>query len=287
MKEFFRKFNQIRNSKIPKLKMESILDPVHKELNPAIWNDDMTIKPEVREELLNPIFKDLPERMKDKIVNVHFTGSNTGYQYNDSTDIDIHIEVADDEVEEAVRLVTAGPQENLADTGHRIEYYAHVGDEFVGSVGKGSVYDLLNNKWIEKPEYEKIKPPVSHIMEIAKIFMSGIDDRIQEYEADKAEIEMYQDYLNYAEEWEKDEIETRIAQKQEELKSDLDALFLQKKMLKDLRSGAYAGEELELHGGLGKGNKSIQNMIYKMLDKTGYILKLKQYKDIRRDVENV
>lgn len=65
---------------------------VHNTLNPKLWNTDNTLKPEVYNKLnniANEFLKhiDLPLN----VVDIEIVGSNASYNYNENSDIDLHI----------------------------------------------------------------------------------------------------------------------------------------------------------------------------------------------------
>ena len=64
---------------------------VHDELNPKLWENDM-LKPEVYDKLVDIYeefirFIDIPLN----IVDVEIVGSNASFNYNDNSDIDLHV----------------------------------------------------------------------------------------------------------------------------------------------------------------------------------------------------
>jgi DNA polymerase sigma len=262
--------------------MENILDPVRKELSVDIWNG-MSINPGFRKNILNSIKSKLD--MKE-IKDIIFIGSMTGYQYNESSDIDIHIRIdgkTQKELNEYWDLLPSGI--NYEGTTHPINFFFYSGSEFEGKGGKGSAYDLLGNKWIIEPEKEDVNISYDYIMEIAKIFMSGIDDKVREYKLDRHEKDYWEKAKKDVEETEQKEIEARIDRKKFEIEADLDALYLFKEVLFEMRTGSYTGEELDLFVKMGKGNKSIQNAVYKILETTGYKDILSEYGKIKKDLK--
>ena len=124
-------------------------------------------------------------------------------------------------------------------------------------------------------------------MEIAKFFLSGVDDRIQEYEADKVEL----DYLKNATKddgVDEKELKELITQKETELKADLDAINVAHQMLKSFRWQAFQGNNptdliIDVKT---KANGSINNLLYKMImDKLKYEEKLKKYEQLRENLQ--
>lgn len=81
---------------------ESLQEEVekHNTLNPKLWNEDNTLKPEVEEKInaiVDNFLKDLEDNeIKFKINDIKLVGSNVSYNWNPKSDLDIHIEMDTD-----------------------------------------------------------------------------------------------------------------------------------------------------------------------------------------------
>lgn len=67
----------------------------HDELNPKLWNEDHTLKEEVKEKI-NQIVDRFIDALKEdeikiKVKDIRLVGSNCSYNYNDQSDLDVHI----------------------------------------------------------------------------------------------------------------------------------------------------------------------------------------------------
>lgn len=67
----------------------------HDTLNPKLWNEDETLKEEVREKIME-IVKEFTDGLKEdgiefKLDDVKLVGSNCSYNYNEDSDLDIHL----------------------------------------------------------------------------------------------------------------------------------------------------------------------------------------------------
>lgn len=128
---------------------------VSKELNPALWQNHKLI-PEIRLQLLK-IAKNFAEFLKVKELNLRditLSGSNAGYNYNDSSDIDLHL-VADVEDEEQAELYDAKKNQynftyDINIRGINVELY--VQDSKQKHVSSG-IYSVLQDKWINEPRH--------------------------------------------------------------------------------------------------------------------------------------
>lgn len=264
---------------------ENVLDPVTqtrcKDL--FIGPDYQVLQTKVKNQILDPIYKWL-EKMgypyEEHVRSIHIIGSSVGWQYTNTSDIDVSIETDIDpaKIKQIWKLLPNG--QLLKE--HPVNYYLTSDLKDVSE--SENAYDVLKDVWVKKQNKEDIEKrvPFSYIMEITKFFLSGIDDRIQEYEADKVEL----DYLNSVskddgvDEQEKQKL---IAQKETEIKADLDSIYIAHLMLKGFRNQAFRdGHAADLIIDIkSKGNSSINNTIYKMVEKMGYFEKLEKYEKER------
>lgn len=262
---------------------ESVLDAPKDELNPNIWENNK-LKANVKKQ----IFDIIKEYLNGyEIVQILLIGSNTGYQYNDETDVDIHIQVNDVSADELNDIYDGIPQVNVEGTDNPLQFYIHSDDEFGGKSGKGSYYDLMNDEWIEEPVKENESIPYTYIIEIAKTFMSGFDNRMMEYDSDVMEQQLYKDYVgSITDEKEKQKVVSRIEFLDDEIKADLDAIYTLYTMLYEYRRTGYDTESnYDYLIVSGMGNKAIQNMVYKILEKFGYKKKVGQYLQKRKGLK--
>lgn len=142
-----------------------------KELNPKIWDGDQ-LRPEVSQKLMeiaNDFWDGLGLKDVD-IVDIIITGSIANYNWTDMSDIDLHILVNFDDVDENTDLVEAffrnvranwNKTHNIMIKGHEVETYIQEASEPHISSG---TYSLLNDEWVQKPTYEEVvidEPQVS------------------------------------------------------------------------------------------------------------------------------
>ena len=264
---------------------ENILDPVTqtrcKDL--FIGPDYQVLQTKVKNQILDPIYKWL-EKMgypyEEHVRSIHIIGSSVGWQYTNTSDIDVSIETDIDpaKIKQIWKLLPNG--QLLKE--HPVNYYLTSDLKDVSE--SENAYDVLKDVWVKKQNKEDLKKhiPFSYVMEITKFFLSGVDDRIQEYEADKVEL----DYLNSVSKddgVDDQEKQKLIAQKETELKADLDSIYIAHLMLKGFRNQAFRdGHAADLIIDIkSKGNSSINNTIYKMVEKMGYFEKLEKYEKER------
>ena len=265
---------------------ENILDPVQETRCKDLFlgPDYQVLQTKVKNQILDPIYKWL-EKMgypyEEHVRSVHIIGSSVGWQYTNTSDVDVSIETDIDpaKIKQIWKLLPNG--QLLKE--HPVNYY--LTSDLKDVTESENAYDVLKDTWIKKQSKDDLKKhiPFGYVVEITKFFLSGVDDRIQEYEADKLEL----DYLNSVSKddgIDEQEKQNLIAEKESELKADLDAIYIAHQMLKAFRWQAFQGDrpaELLIDVKT-KANGSINNLVYKMVEKMGYFEKLEKYEKERK-----
>jgi hypothetical protein len=182
---------------LPKKLKSDIEIEYHKNLNPQFWLNNH-LKSGIRKNLLNLAkfyFKqlDLGVELKDII----FTGSLANYNYTDLSDVDLHLVIDYKKLtndEDFAKEFFSNKRSIWADSneikvnGFPVEIYVQDVSQ-LDDKGMGSMYSLLNNKWIKKPKYklpqvEKhlITTKVNKYLDILNK-ISIMDDSIKKVEA--------------------------------------------------------------------------------------------------------
>jgi len=222
----------------------------HSFLNPALWDENEELKPDVKEALgkIANKFSEFVDVKQLKIIDYIITGSNCGYNYTSQSDIDLHVLV--DATALGNNPLTEPflkAKKSLWNSGHDItvkgftvELYAedvNKDDDQLISVG---IYSLLHDEWVSKPTYEKVSIDDYAVQSKAQDIMQQIDMLISaNSQADLEEIEMLWNHI--------------------------------KKMR---RSGLENGGEF-----------SIENLAYKAVRNNGYFDKLRDYERNKEDVD--
>lgn len=152
------KANQLKRSVPSKASLKESIE-VHDELNPKLWNSDMTMKEDVYTKLLdiaNEFIKYIEIPLN--IVDIEVVGSNASYNYNSNSDIDLHI-IVNSEVNyvdpEILRMLYNSKKNSFNDNyelnieGIPVELY--IEDVKDGNATNGR-YSIKNNEWVVKPE---------------------------------------------------------------------------------------------------------------------------------------
>lgn len=158
------RLNDVVNEKESKRKIV-----VNRRLNPVLWEDEKTIKEDVRNALLRIadhfekfIGVDLP------VVDYTITGSNANYTWNKYSDLDLHLIVRGEVTDEQRELYTAkkalwSEQHSITVKGIPVECYVQGMEEPHHSTG---VFSVARNKWIDEPK--KVKPNVDDAAVVKK-----------------------------------------------------------------------------------------------------------------------
>lgn len=215
----------------------------HDTLSPLLWNDDNSLKDEVRISLLQIAkrFIEYSNLTDYKFNDIIFTGSLANYNYTNNSDIDLHIILDFSQIseniefaEELLKLKKTIWNDNLPIQikGFVTEVYYQDINEILHASG---TYSLMNNNWIIKPIKKIVNINTNNIKLKTAELMNAIDS-----------LESNTDKSNWIESYEK---------------------------LKD-KIKAYRKSGLE-----SSGEYSTENLVFKTLRNSGYLTKLTDMKN--------
>jgi len=156
---------------------------VHEMLNRKIWNSDDKIDPAIRDRMLQ-IAQDFYEKLgiKAEILDITLTGSLANYNWSKFSDLDVHIVLNYQDVDENMELVRElfqqtksnwNRQHDIRVKGHEVELYVQdVNDPHFSS----GVYSLLSGEWVVKPRREDKEIDREAVKKKAASTMDMIDD---------------------------------------------------------------------------------------------------------------
>jgi predicted nucleotidyltransferase len=135
------------------------------ELNSKIWDENMKLRKEVREKLLQTAnefidFIGVPLLIEDVI----FTGSLANYNWSEYSDIDLHvvcdfIQFSDTELSLYEELFKV--KKTIFNTNHDIKIFGYEVELYVQNASEAhfssGVYSVLYDEWDMKPEKEEVK----------------------------------------------------------------------------------------------------------------------------------
>ena len=157
---------------------------LHDVLNPLIWDSDMIIKPDVRKALLMNAkrFIEFCDSNSLKFDDIILTGSMANYNYNENSDLDVHILLDFNQISknksfvgDFFKLKKALWAERLPIQvkGHDVEMYFQDSAEPHHSSG---TYSLVKNDWIRKPTKKIINIDSASVQLKSADLMNAIDD---------------------------------------------------------------------------------------------------------------
>lgn len=132
---------------------------VHDALNPKIWEEDRSLKPEVRTKLIEIVhaFEDYID-MELRIVDIQLVGSNASYNYTDESDLDCHI-IANFEYSDVpkeylqtiynLKKTAFNKETDIKIRGIDVELY--VQDVRSTTISNG-IYSVCDDEWIKEPK---------------------------------------------------------------------------------------------------------------------------------------
>jgi predicted nucleotidyltransferase len=156
---------------------------VHDKLDRKVWNSEDKIDPAVRDRLLQ-IAEDFYNKLKIKaeIHDITLTGSLANYNWSKYSDLDVHIILDYEDIDENLDLVRELFQETKSNwnrkhdimvKNYEVELYVQdVNDPHFSS----GVYSLLNDEWVVKPRREEKEIDRAAIQKKAASTMDMVDD---------------------------------------------------------------------------------------------------------------
>jgi len=216
---------------------------MHDTLSPFIWESDKKMKPEVRKILLMNAkrFIEFCDAENLKFNDIILTGSLANYNYNENSDLDVHIILDFNQISENKEFVGDFFKmkkqlwaENLPIQvkGHDVEIYFQDSAEPHHSSG---TYSLIKDDWLRKPIKKIVNIDSADVQLKTADIMNSIDD-LEAHENQK-------DFLKKHE-------------------------ILKEKIKKYRQSGLETG-----------GEYSIENLVFKLLRNTGYLEKMVELKN--------
>jgi hypothetical protein len=152
-------------------------------LNPKIWqNNNLKREVEFKLLLISKAFIKFINIPNLKLKDITLSGSNASYNYNDLSDIDLHlvVDTNTDCGKELTELFLAkkslfNDQHDISIRGQPVEVY--VQDSNQQHISNG-IYSVVRDKWIKQPKKITAKPDLTNIEHKHQILKSQIDDAI-------------------------------------------------------------------------------------------------------------
>jgi len=189
-------------------KFEDAQFTYNKELSPLFWNN-FKFDEKARLKLLditNEFYTDLGYDVE--ILDIVLTGSLCYFNYNQYSDLDVHIIINFKDIDNNIDLVKKALdgerfiwnlRHDIKIKGHNVELYIQDINEPHTSAG---LYSLLNNKWIKKPKYDLPKIDKENVNFKYLTYKSGIN-RLEEISNSELNSKEARDYYEYARSYKK------------------------------------------------------------------------------------
>jgi len=216
------------------------------ELNPKVW-DDYVLKNDIKEELLtlgNDYFENL-NLGNVELSDMIFTGSLANFNWSEYSDFDLHLVFDFTDVNDDVDLVRKylDAIEKSWKLQHDIKLKGYDVEIYCQDKSQKhhstGVYSLFDNDWIIKPTKQNFKIDEDGIRKKASSFMGSIDDIEKKLDSG----------------YEFDDVKSSF-----------------KKLWKKIKDARQAGLDKE-------GEFSVENLVFKLLRRNGYIQKFMDLKD--------
>lgn len=190
------KYKKKNKSELNKLFKENISLAYHNELNPKLWNPDMTLKQEVKNKLMQIAFAwaDFAKIPVDMIQDIIITGGNVNYNYTGLSDVDLHLiidrsqlnpdrDLVDEYLSDKKILWTLS-HNDLNIYGYPVELYAQDVNELPHQ--DQGVYSINNDMWIQRPTNLGLNFENDyHLQKKADFYKHMIDTMIDQHATDE------------------------------------------------------------------------------------------------------
>jgi len=267
---------------------ESILDPVNSTRCREIFDDNDIMRTEIVTYIKNSFnlwVKQLnPELKVFKVKCFKAIGSSTGFQYTDTSDLDIQVYIEilpGHEFKEIFKLIKILPNGNNAiNTQHPVNYF-FIDENNPTDLNKvENLYNIDTEKWEKQTDANDAEVPVLYVREISRLFTDALDLLLGRYDRD---LQYLEDSLKLNPEVQsisKTEKDDAINKCIIQLRSDIDSMRLADKLIHGFRLQAYDDNNF-FHISINymddnDPRRSMNEAIYKTLDKFQYREKLKE-----------
>jgi len=134
---------------------DSVVDPSRRTLDPSVFSldeSDSTGRPKLLPETRDTILTKASEYIQfGAVTKLYIIGSILSYQWTDFSDIDVHLEMPEGRVSEAIRKATEEAEEFLLpSTKHPVNFFVErdLSSDYAHADG---VYDLYTDEWVRGP----------------------------------------------------------------------------------------------------------------------------------------
>lgn len=265
---------------------ESILDPVNSTRCGEIFDNNEIMKTNVSdfiEKTFTLFYEQLNSDLKTfNVKGYKAIGSSTGFQYTDSSDLDIQVMIEmlpGHDFSETRQIISILPNgNNVPGTNHPVNYFL-VDVENPTELHKvENLYNINTKKWEKQTDASQLNIPILYVREISRFFTDAFDLLLGRYDRDvqylKDTVKLNPATQDISEAEKSDAIDKALTT----LKADIDSMRLADKLIHGFRLQAYDNNNF-FHISINymddeDPRKSMNEAIYKTLDKFQYREKL-------------
>lgn len=265
---------------------ESILDPINKTRCREIFDENDIMLPEVVKFIENQFSLWLtqinPELKTFEVESFRCIGSSTGFQYTDTSDLDVQVFVKMNnghEFEETRKLIKILPNgHNIPGTYHPVNYFFIDSENPTPENKYENLYNIKTKKWEKKTESKTNDIPVLYVREIARLFTDSLDLLLGRYARDIQYLNDAMKVSSKTHDISEKECQESIDRCITQVRADIDSMRLADKLIHGFRLEAYDDNNF-FHIQINymddnDPRKSMNESIYKTLDKFEYHARL-------------
>jgi len=182
----------------------------NKTLDPNIWNENKTIKPEIRDNLLK-IAEDFYNStdLTGEIHDILFLGSSANYNWTPMSDIDLHvvIDIAEEKINEEYARKFMDSLGFKWNTEHDIEVKGHPVEVYLQDLREpnsnaklsrpgAAIYSLFDGRWLQEPNKLKIKLDADKIRKKFRLIQEKVKRLVETSDIEKLK-ELMKSIRNY------------------------------------------------------------------------------------------
>lgn len=170
-------------AKLTAAEATDVLFSINETLNPALWDENKKLKPEVKHTLqkIADDFADGFDYPLD-VIDVIVTGSSANYNWNKFSDVDLHLVVDYDAIPEKYMpafLDYADAKRKLWNQEHNIQLFGHEIEVYVqpeqDTLKAAGVYSLMKDEWLAEPKRQEPKADKATVEKKAERFHELVD----------------------------------------------------------------------------------------------------------------
>lgn len=258
---------------------ESVVSLSKFDLDPGVFNSKENGSPVLRDSIKVQILKDIDQiRNVAAVVRFYMVGSILTTNYDNSSDIDVTVEIDSHSIDNISTATLMHTIKNLngklaSDTLHPINYYIITHE--LNDDKYDAVYDIINDKWLKIPK--KYEPDVEKWNIKFHDTLKSIDIATGELRRDLIDLDEIRnlDIKNIK------KLKFLMSQKLDQIEEVLKDLVNTYKNTRLLRQMAFdrflTPQEIQIFGSY---NRLPENIVYKLLEKYYYIKFIQKIKEI-------